>query len=459
MNGGSGSNVKKYVSYDNATLYTGSTNTTATTVPAAPTKPGYSTFNGWYTTSAASGGYQIYNANGTLTSATVSGYTSNSKWVTTTNRTLYARFSNHITYNISYNLDGGTHGSSHPTTATYDTGFTVSNPTKPGYTFAGWNITGMDGVTHYYGDSSSSYSTTTATSLSNITKTWFKNLHSTASSTVTFTAQWTPRCNAITVHIKARGGYLPGHTTVQDVVLYRHSGHINNADWWADENCSSTRVKNFAEVSPYFTLPKKDNAGFAGVYSNPTDGYAVDYLADYVAKDGSFQDIDINSDVEAWAHFICEPDYAENGKDIKRLCEKNYSINLSIANASNEGTRTSTLYTIHNVGVYLDSLRTEGHEMSSSAYPLVSPTRTGYSFSGYYSGSGGTGTQYISDTGNITDPAGINAGINASSNQTWYGKWTPNTYTVRFMSGSTELGTQSFTYGSAPELTNYCTIV
>ena len=82
-------------------------------------------------------------------------------------------------YSLAYTLDGGTHGPSHPDTATFNEEFTVNNPTKAikltfsngttgatisyigstvsgnnksvSYTFNGWNITGMDNTTHTYG--------------------------------------------------------------------------------------------------------------------------------------------------------------------------------------------------------------------------------------------------------------------------------------------------------------------
>ena len=89
-----------------------------------------------------------------------------------------------ITYTISYNLDGGSYGTNHPTSASYNSSISISNPTRTGYKFTGWKITGMDSTTHTYGSS-----TITSTSISSTTATSFKNLRST-SGTVTFTAQW-----------------------------------------------------------------------------------------------------------------------------------------------------------------------------------------------------------------------------------------------------------------------------
>ncbi|WP_438433683.1 InlB B-repeat-containing protein [Gorillibacterium sp. sgz500922] len=52
------------------------------------------------------------------------------------------------TYSITYNLDSGTAASPNPTAYTVvDDDFILTNPTKPGYTFAGWTGTGLTGPT------------------------------------------------------------------------------------------------------------------------------------------------------------------------------------------------------------------------------------------------------------------------------------------------------------------------
>ena len=43
-------------------------------------------------------------------------------------------------YNIIYDLDGGTFGTIHPSSAAFDSWFSISNPTKAGYRFNGWAI-------------------------------------------------------------------------------------------------------------------------------------------------------------------------------------------------------------------------------------------------------------------------------------------------------------------------------
>ncbi len=232
-----------YVSYSNASVYTGATNTTAGTVPTA-SKTGY-TFNGWYT--ATSGGSQIYNASGTLTSTAVSGYTSGSKWVATADKTLYAQFAPN-SYTISYTLNGGTHGTTHPTSAKFDTAFTVSNPTRSGYDFAGWKITGMDSVTHTYGSQ-----TTTSTSISSTTATSFMNLRST-SGTVTFEAQWNTISYSITYYdgstkitTLSPTSYTIETATITLPTPYKAGSKF--ASWHTDSALSSAAVTQIAKGS------------------------------------------------------------------------------------------------------------------------------------------------------------------------------------------------------------------
>lgn len=148
----SGSNPTSYTSNNSYTLKN-------------PTKTGY-TFKGWT------------GSNGSIpqTSVTIPSGSSG-------NRNYTANWTP-ISYSINYVLNGGDFGSYHPTNLTYDTTSTISNPTKNGYTFAGWQITGMDSITHTYGNS-----TTTNNSISNTKETNYKNLRST-NGAVTFTAKW-----------------------------------------------------------------------------------------------------------------------------------------------------------------------------------------------------------------------------------------------------------------------------
>jgi uncharacterized protein (TIGR02145 family)/uncharacterized repeat protein (TIGR02543 family) len=92
-----------------------------------PTRNGY-TFNGWYTTSTGGEGTKVTEDK-----------------VYSANTTIYAQWTL-IGYNITYDLDGGSVSSDNPVSYTVEaTTITLRNPTKTGYTFAGW--TGTNGTT------------------------------------------------------------------------------------------------------------------------------------------------------------------------------------------------------------------------------------------------------------------------------------------------------------------------
>ena len=90
--------------------------------PADPTKNGYQAFDGWYN------GDTKYDFNLPVTQTI----------------TLKAKYGDPKTYNISYDLDGGT--ATNPTSYTVECdAITLNNPVKPGYTFTGWSGTDLTG--------------------------------------------------------------------------------------------------------------------------------------------------------------------------------------------------------------------------------------------------------------------------------------------------------------------------
>ena len=175
-----------------ATLYarwTTSTSISPVTLPLG-TCTGY-TFGGWYTTSACTTPSKVSDAN--------------AKYTPKTNVTLYAKWTANK-YNVAFNPNGGTFKNQTSTTSVvgaYDVPFTANNPTRLGHTFSGWNIEGMDKCTHTYGTE-----TTTATAISGVTATTFKNLRATPG-TVTCTAQWNQDEYTISYSLNGRNGDTP----------------------------------------------------------------------------------------------------------------------------------------------------------------------------------------------------------------------------------------------------------
>lgn len=78
----------------------------------------------------------------------------------------------------------------------------------------------------------------------------------------------------------------------------------------------------------------------------------------------------------------------------------------------------------------------------SNGQNITVPTRTGYTFGGYWTGKNGTGTQYVNASG-LT----INNLYKTTGDRTLYAKWQPNTIKVTLDSdGATSAGTTAYWY-------------
>lgn len=192
---------------------------------------------------------------------------------------LYARWQAN-NYKIAYNLDGGTYGKSHPTSADYDTIVTIDNPSKSGYIFAGWTITGYDSTTS--GHNAATWSGEKGTS--------YKNLTATDGATVTFTATWEKEAPK-TANLQTTGDVgikatsHPDKTIVNIASNVQVSAVLNTG--YVFKGWYNGNVKVSDDLSFIYTMPNKDTVltakttpinytisynlnGGAVVVSNPT---------------------------------------------------------------------------------------------------------------------------------------------------------------------------------------------
>ena len=132
-----GNNGKYSFSGKNATTKIGINGINTFYLPM-PIISGY-TFDGWYTTAnGSSETVKVATADGWI--ANVSGYTSeNGSWIRASATTLYAHYTKKE-YSISYDFAGGTKGTNAPSSYIFGNTTAISNPTRKGYLFTGWNI-------------------------------------------------------------------------------------------------------------------------------------------------------------------------------------------------------------------------------------------------------------------------------------------------------------------------------
>ena len=292
----------------------------ATIVLKNPVRSGHN-FVGWYSDS----GYQTKVTQ--ITKGSVG------------NKTLYAKWDS-LGYKITYQLNGGKNNSANPSTYTSTSAtITLKNPTRSGYTFAGW-----------YSDSAYK------TKVTQITKG--------SSGNKTFYAKWTP----ITYSIS-----------------YQLNGGKNN----------SGNPSTYTVATSTITLktPTRSGYSFVGWYSDSAYKTKVTQIAKGSSGNKTF--------------------YA-------KWTPTKYKITYQLNGGKNNSANPST-YTI-----------------TSSAITLKNPTRSGYTFKGWYSDS-----KYTKKVTSIAK--------GSTGNRTLYAKWAANSYKIRYNKNGASKGKMSDTsckYGS-----------
>ena len=285
-----------------------------------PTREGYS-FKGWNT--AADGTGVDYPADSTYT-LPASG-----------TDTLYAQWDPN-TVTLAYSANGGS-GAPDDQSGDAFSDVTVSDttPTREGYSFTGWN-TAADGTgTDYPADSTYTLP---------------------ASGTDTLYAQWDP--NTVTLAYDANGG----------------SGAPNDQSGDA-----------FSDVTVSDTTPTREGYSFTG-WNTAADGTGVDYPADstYTLPASGTDTL-----------------YAQWNQDVVGQATLAYSANGGSGAPGDQSGDASSDVTVSD----------------------TTPTREGYSFTGWNTAADGTGTSYAGND-SYTLPA--------SGTDTLYAQWDPNTVTLAY---------------------------
>ncbi len=243
-------------------------------------------------------------------------------------------------YTINYVLNKGTNNKENPTSYTPGTAITLKNPTRTGYTFAGW-----------YSDSTYKNKITTISEKS--------------SGEITIYAKWT--ANTYTIKFNGNGAT---------------SGKISN---------QSNRKYDTNYKLPANTFKKKGYT-FTG-WNTKKDGSGKTYKNKESIKNLTSKD---KATVTLYAQWQ----------------KTKYTITYKLNGGKNNKNNPSNYY------------------ITTSNITLKNPTRTGYTFAGWYS-----------DSKYKTKVTTIKKG--STGNKTLYAKWTANTYTIKFNGNGSTSGKMS----------------
>ena len=410
------------------------------------TRTGY-TFAGWATSAV---GPVVHANNATLTVEQVNTYYGNVGKGET--KTLYAIWTAKQA-TLSFNMHGGSPTPTASGKATYDdemptlTSFSV--PTKTGYSFTGF-FDAESGGNQYYDATGASACD------------WNKD----TTETVVLHAQWSANGYTVTLNKQSGTGGDNSVTATYDADMpaiavptrtgYTFNGYFDNTSGGTKYyNANGTSAKAWDKATNS-NLYAQWTARTYTVYESHTNAGTVE--VDSTGSFGSALSI-------SW-----EPENA-TGYNYTNLNVKIYANNAAsgtvlatwTSGTSNSFTMSGTYYaniciavtytkTAKTYTVTLDKQSGAGGSDSvtatyAAAMPSASmPSRTGYTFGGYYTEANGQGTQYYTNVGASARPWDID------DDTTLYAKWTPITYYVHF-DGNDETGgemsDQEFTYDQA----------
>ena len=373
------------------------------TLPMNVTKTGY-TFGGWY-------------ANAGLTGEAVTAILTTE----TGNKEFWAKW-NIVTYSISYELAGGSHGSTHPESYNVTSpNITLSDPTRTGYGFAGWTVTTPPTA---WGTGSS---TSGATDFTIATGTC---------GDIAFTATWTPNTNT---------AYKVYHYTKDlGATTYTQNGDVDNLTGTSD---ASVTLSGLKRTITGFTYDK----GFAGTTTSATmpdattavtgttilpDGSRVISL--YYSRDshnvtlasgtgianvtgaGTYEygaSVSINATLSNgydWSKWT----QTSGGADVTATQAHTFTMGTSDISYTANATAHSYAISYELAGGSVATANPTSYTVESEDITLTNPTRTGYGFTGW------TGTGLDGATSTVTIAHG------STGDRSYTATWTPNTNTA-----------------------------
>ena len=348
-------------------------------------------------------GYEIIGWN-TSNSATTSSWNVNTSKSISANSTYYP-ITKLNTYTISYNANGGS-GAPASQTKTTNNNLTLSSvkPTRVGYTFQGWGT---------------SSSATTATYQPGGTYSDNKS--------ITLYAVW--KINKVNIKFSTNTGTVQTSSTNASGNIYK---------WKQDSSgvVSRTAANGSTYSNPFFTLNYGSSTDSDGLPNYNNSKYLNITKTGHNAVSGQewkcLSGCTLSGKVFNQATVYKASDFCDASKGDCTVTlgvnwvASTYTITLDNQGATTAGTtkvyyQYNTTKTINGMVCYYYTNSTLTNCLSNG-YDITKPTKAGYTFNGYYTGTNGSGTNYVDSSGTF-----INNVYKTTDNRTLYAKWTLNT--------------------------------
>jgi uncharacterized repeat protein (TIGR02543 family) len=362
--------------------------TTVGTLPASPTRSGY-TFGGWNTQADGLGTAFIGST------------------PVTADITVYAKW-NTYSYTVTFNNDGGTTAANPATMIVNSPATTIdalpAPPTRTGYSFGGW-YTAQNG-----GGSAFTASTTVSGNITVYAK-WTGDTY-----TVTFDSDGGTTANPATKTVTRPAttiGTLPASPARSG---YTFGGWNTQADGLGTPFTTLTTVNASITV-----FAKWDNYSYTVTFNNAGGTTAANPATMIVNSPATT--IDALPAPPTRTGYIFGGWYtAQNGGGTEFTATTTVSANRTVYAKWNSYSYTVTFNNDGGTTAANPAAKTVNSPDTTVGTLPNPPTRTGYSFGGWYTAQNGGGTPFDETT-------------TVNGNITVYAKWTANTYTVTFKSG------------------------
>ena len=355
------------------------------------TRCGYA-FEGWYTNADCTAESKIT----TITSGSTGDVELFAKW-------------SPVNYNIKYNLDGGEVDGFNPNSYTIESAdITLINPTKRGYTFAGWTGTDLTGVANSVTIRNNSIGDRTYTAVWEIVDYSIKyNLNGGTNSEAN-PEKYNVASATITLENPTKLGYVFGG-------WYTSSDFNEGERVKTISNGSVDDIELFAKWSPatYSVKFNKNNSKATGTMDNQTLAY--DSADTLIAN----QFVLVGYTCKGWTT------HSDGTGTL-------YANEQEVLNLSNEDGAIVNVYAKWEANTYTVTFDKNGgvngtnsvNATYDSAMPTaIAPTYTGYNFAGYYDADG---VQYYDSEMNSVRV------WDKTKDATLYARWEGKTFTVTF---------------------------